>query len=63
MYKRKIRKALQINQLKAINEKDKIFTNLNRDNGDYVSTNSWKPLLMKMGNHKTYDVNIMTLTL
>ena len=51
MYERKIREALEINKLKAINEKDKTFTVLNRDNGDYVTTNSWKPLFMKMGNH------------
>ena len=67
---RKIREALEINKLKTINEKDKTFTVLNRDNGDYVKTNSWKPLFMKMGNHfhengksVTYDVNIMTLPL
>ena len=51
MYKRKIREALEINKLKTINEKDKTFTVLNRDNGDYVTTNSWKLLFMKMGNH------------
>ena len=51
MYERKIREALEINKLKTINEKDKTFTVLNRDNGDYVTTNSWKPLFMKMGNH------------
>ena len=51
MYERKIRKALEINKLKTINEKDKTFAVLNRDNDDYVTTNSWKPLFMKMGNH------------
>ena len=51
MYERKIREALEINKLKTINENDKTFTVLNRDNGDYVTTNSWKPLFMKMGNH------------
>ena len=51
IYERKIREALEINKLKTINEKDKTFTVLNRDNGDYVTTNSWKPLFMKMGNH------------
>ena len=50
MYKRKIREALKINKLKIINERDKTFTVLNRDNGDYVTTNSWKLLFMKMGN-------------
>ena len=48
MYERKIREALEINKLKTINEKDKTFTVLNRDNGDYVTMNSWKPLFMKM---------------
>ena len=51
MYERKIRETLEINKLKTVNEKDKNFTVLNRDNGDYVTTNSWKPLFMKMGNH------------
>ena len=51
MYERKIREALERNKLKAIKEKDKTFTVLNRDNGDYVTANSWKPLFMKMGNH------------
>ena len=50
-YERKIHDALQINKLKTINEKDKSFTVLNRDNGDYLKTNSWKPLFMKMENH------------
>ena len=51
MYKRKIHKALKISKLKTINEKDKTFTVLNRNSGDYVMKNSWKPLFMKMGNH------------
>ena len=51
MYKRKICEALLINKLKIINVKDKIITVLNRYNGDYVPTNSWKPLFMKMGSH------------
>ena len=57
MYERKICEALEINKLKTINEKDKTFTVLNRDNGDYITTNSWKPLFIKMGNHEnaTYD--------
>ena len=46
MYKRKIHEALEINKLNPINEKDKIFTVLNRDNGDYIKTNSWKPLFL-----------------
>ena len=51
MYERKISKALEINKLKTIIEKDKTCTVLNRDNGDYVTTNCWKPLFMKMGNY------------
>ena len=46
MHKRKIREALEIHKLKTINEKDKTFTVLNWDNGDYFTTNSWKPLFM-----------------
>ena len=65
MYERKIREVLEINKLKTINEKDRTFTVLNRDKGDYVTTNSWETLFMKMVNHLsvTYDVNIMTLPL
>ena len=51
MYERKIHEVLEINKLKTITEKDKTFTVLNRDNGDYITTNSWKALFMKMGNH------------
>ena len=51
MYERKIREVLEINKLKTINEKDKTFTVLNTDNGDYVTTKSWKHLFMKMENH------------
>ena len=47
MYERKIHEALKINKLGTINEKDKTFTVLNRDNGDYNTTNSGKPLLRK----------------
>ena len=51
MYERKIREALEINKLKTVNEKDKTFTVLNRDKGDYATTSAWLPLLMGMGNH------------
>ena len=51
IYERKIHEALKRNKLKTINKKDKTFTVLNRDKGDYATTNSWKPLFMKMGNH------------
>ena len=46
MYERKIHEALEINKLKPIKEKNRIFTVLNRDNGDYIKTNSWKPLFL-----------------
>ena len=51
MYKRKVREAFEINRLKALKETDKIFKVLNRDNGDYITTNSWRPLFRKIGNH------------
>ena len=51
MHERKIFEVLEINKLKTINEKDKSFKVLNRDNGDYVTMNSWRALLMKIGNH------------
>ena len=50
MYKRKVREALEINRLKTLNETDKTFIVLNRDNGDYLTTNSWKPLFRKIVN-------------
>ena len=51
MYKRKVREDLEINRLKTLNETRKTFKILNRDNGDYVTTNSWKQLFGKIGNH------------
>ena len=51
MYERKLCEALQITRLKTSNETDKAFKILNRDNGDYVTTNSWKPLFRKIGNY------------
>ena len=51
MYKREVRDVLEINRLKALNETDKALKVLNRDNGGYVTTNSWKPLFRKIGNH------------
>ena len=53
MNKRKVCEALEINRLKTLNEIEKTFKVLNRDNGDYVATNSWKLLLRKIGNHQT----------
>ena len=51
MHKRNVREALQINRLKTLNETGKPFKVLNKDNGDYATTNSWKPLFRKIGNH------------
>ena len=45
MYKRKVREALEINRLKTLQETDKTFKVLNRDNGYKVTT--------KIGNHET----------
>ena len=50
MYKRKLHGALEINRLKTVNETDKMFQIQNRDKGDYVTTNNWKPLFQKIGN-------------
>ena len=51
MYKRKWREAPDINRLKTLKETDKTFKVLNRGNNDYVTTNRWKPLFQKIGNH------------
>ena len=47
MYKGKVCEALEINRPKTLNETDKTFKVLNRDNDDYVTTNRWKPLFQK----------------
>ena len=64
MYERKIYETLEIIKLRTINEKDRTLTVLNRKNCDCITTISWKPLFMKIGNHQTApsDINIMTLT-
>ena len=51
MYKRKVREALGVNRLKTLSEIDKTFKVLNKQNGDYITTNSWKPLFWRIGNH------------
>ena len=51
IYERKICKVLKINKLRTTNKKDKTFRFLNRDNGEYVKTNSWKSFFMKIGNY------------
>ena len=51
MCERKTREVLEMNKLRTTNEKEKTFTISNRQNCDYVLTNSWKPLFMKSSNH------------
>ena len=51
IYESKVGEAPEIIRLKILNETDKTFKVLNRDNGDYVITNSWKPLFWKIENH------------
>ena len=51
MCERKTREVLEMNKLRTTNEKEKAFTISNRQNCDYVLTNSWKPLFMKSNNH------------
>ena len=55
IYKRKVHEALELNRLKTLNETDKTFNVLNRDNGDYVTTNSWKTTLPE--NRKPLNCN------
>ena len=42
-YKRKIRESLEINKAKTNDKKI-----VNRDDGSFVTTSSWKPLFKKM---------------
>ena len=44
IHERKIRESLEINNLEAKAEYDKSNKVLNRDRGNIVNTNSWKPL-------------------
>ena len=37
-------------------ETDKTLEVINNENGDYVTTNSWKPLLRKVEIHYTADL-------
>ena len=48
IHKRKIRESLEINNLKTKVEYVKSIKVLNRDQGNIVNTNSWKPLLCKI---------------
>ena len=46
-----VHKALETNELRTLNAKDRTFKVSIRDSSDRVSSNTWKPLFMKMGNH------------
>ena len=45
---RKIRESLEINNLETKSEYEKSIKVLNRDRGNTVNTNSWKPLFRKI---------------
>ena len=44
-YDRKVRESLEIDMAVVKFEQDKV---LNRGNGNFVSTNAWKPMFKKM---------------
>ena len=48
MHKHKIRESLKISNLETKAEYDKFIKVLNRDRGNIVNTNSWKPLFRKI---------------
>ena len=48
IHERKIRKSLEINNLGTKAQYDKSIKVLNRDRGNIVNTNSWKPLFRKI---------------
>ena len=50
-HQRKIRESLEINRLEVLRESEP-NTIMNRDSGDYVNTNSWKPFLRKLHQHR-----------
>ena len=51
IYKRKVRETHEINRLKT-------FKALNRDNDDYVTMNSWKPLFWKNKKLLNYNFDV-----
>ena len=48
IHERKIRESLEINNLDTKTEYDKSIKVVNRDRGNRVNTNSWKPLFRKI---------------
>ena len=59
MYERKTRKMFEINKLRTINERDKTFILLNRENG--CESLHDKFLEISFHENRRYDVNIMTV--
>ena len=45
---RKVRETLEINKGRTLEETSSSFTLINRDNGNLVSSNAWKPLISKL---------------
>ena len=45
---RKVREALEITKVRTLEETSSSFTLVNRDNGNLVSSNTWKPLFSKL---------------
>ena len=59
-FRRKVREALEIRRLKT-GPND--TNGLNRDYGDYVTTNTWQPLLEKINSNKKINIDTLeTLT-
>ena len=50
-YKRKIRESIEINNAETKKEINKGGVVLNRDRGNLVHTDSWKPLFCKINNN------------
>ena len=48
MHERKIRESLETSNLQTKAEYDKSIKMLNRDRGNIVNTNSWRPLFRKI---------------
>ena len=63
MYKRKVSEALEKKILKTLRKTDKMFKVLNRNNNDYVTTNSCKSLFRKVVNHCQSLVLTLNFTL
>ena len=58
-FRRKVREALEIRRLKTGPEES---NGLNRDNGDYVTTNTWKTLFDKINSSNKNNSNRVETT-